>query len=302
MFAQPSRPAAILQALFVAFLWSTSYVLIKIGLEDIPALTFAGLRYFVAFLLLLPLLPRGDHGAALRTLHRRAWLRLGMLGLLLYAGTQGAQFVALAYLPAVTVNLLWSFSSVAVAVLGIGLLGERPAGRQWAGIGLATAGALLYFYPAGVAGGQLLGLVVALAGVGANAGAAVVGRRVNRARTLHPLPVTVVSMGLGAVVLLGAGLLTQGLPPLGWRSWLIITWLAVVNTAFAFTLWNHTLRVLTATESSVLNGTMLIWIPILAVLFLGETVTAREVLGLVVTGVGTLLVQLRRRRRRGLRK
>ena len=43
------RLRAILQALLVTTLWSTSWVLVKIGLEDIPAVTFAGLRYFLAF-------------------------------------------------------------------------------------------------------------------------------------------------------------------------------------------------------------------------------------------------------------
>lgn len=51
---------------------------------------------------------------------------------------------------------------------------------------------------------------------------------------------------------------------------------------------------LTATESSIINGTMLIWIPILAILFLGETITPKEIVGLVITGVGTLLIQLRK--------
>ena len=36
---------AVVQALFVTFFWSTSWVLIKFGLKDIPALPFAGLRY-----------------------------------------------------------------------------------------------------------------------------------------------------------------------------------------------------------------------------------------------------------------
>ena len=35
------RFRAILQALIVTFLWSTSWVLIKIGRRDIPTLTFA---------------------------------------------------------------------------------------------------------------------------------------------------------------------------------------------------------------------------------------------------------------------
>jgi drug/metabolite transporter (DMT)-like permease len=44
---------------------------------------------------------------------------LVVLGFLLYTATQGAMFLALAYLPAATVNLLWSFSTVAVALLGL---------------------------------------------------------------------------------------------------------------------------------------------------------------------------------------
>ncbi|MCU0487164.1 MAG: DMT family transporter, partial [Anaerolineales bacterium] len=65
------------------------------------------------------------------------------------------------------------------------------------------------------------------------------------------------------------------------------------NTAFAFTLMNHTLRTLTAMESSMINSTMLIWIPLLAVIFLGERLDFKEVVGLVLTGMGTLVVQLR---------
>jgi drug/metabolite transporter (DMT)-like permease len=56
---------------------------------------------------------------------------------------------------------------------------------------------------------------------------------------------------------------------------------------------NHTLRTLTAMESSMINGTMLIWIPIFAVVFLGESITVNEIIGLVLTGIGTLIVQMR---------
>jgi drug/metabolite transporter (DMT)-like permease len=81
------------------------------------------------------------------------------------------------------------------------------------------------------------------------------------------------------------------------RNVLIITWLAVVNTAFAFTLWNHTLQTLDAFESSVINNTMMIQIPILAIIFLGERLTASEFAGLGIAILGTLLVQFSRRRK-----
>ena len=216
-----------------------------------------------------------------------------ILGLIFYAGTQGASFVALAYLPAVTVNLLWSFSSVAVALLGIFWLLEYPTYFQWSGIVFVVIGAFIYFYPVMIPREQIFGVVIAFIGIMANAISSIMGRDINRSEKYHPLVVTVVSMGAGSIVLLTIGLLVEGPPEVSIKGWAIILWLAVVNTAFAFTLWNHTLRALTAMESSIINGTMLIWIPILAVLFLGESVTGKEILGLIAVGVGTLFVQLR---------
>ncbi len=283
---------AVLQALFVTFLWATSWVLIKFGLADIPALTFAGLRYSLAFLCLLPLAFTPARRAAIRRLDRAAWLRLIALGLLFYALTQGAQFLGLAYLPAVTVNLLLSFTTVVVTLFGILFLAEWPTGPQWAGSGLYLAGALVYFYPASIPTRQVLGLGIVLVGVLANAGSAILGRQINRSGDIPPLVVTLLSMGLGAALLLVTGLAVQGLPRLSLANWAIIAWLAVVNTAFAFTLWNQTLRTLSAMESSLINNTMLIQIPILAYLFLGEEITLQKGVGLVAAGLGILIVQL----------
>ena len=292
---QSSHLTAVFQALFVTFLWSTSWVLIKIGLIDIPALTFAGLRYGLASLCLLPFFFYSGGVAELRQMPRPIWAQLVGLGLIYYAVTQGAQFVGLFYLPAVTVNIMLGFTSIIVALLGMGLLGERPSFLQWLGIFVAIAGILLYFYPLQIPDVQVIGFVVVTIGVLANAGAAVLGRSLNRAGQLRPLTITTTSMSVGAVVLLSAGLTTQGLPTLSWQGWAIIGWLAVVNTAFAFTLWNMSLRTLSAMESSIINNTMAVQIPILAVVFLGERLNGRELLGLIIAVIGTLLVQLGRK-------
>ncbi len=52
---------AVLQALLVTFLWSTSWILVKIGLDDLDLqpLSFGGLRYALAGLILLPSTPGG---------------------------------------------------------------------------------------------------------------------------------------------------------------------------------------------------------------------------------------------------
>lgn len=295
------RTRAILQALFVSFLWATSWVFIKFGLQGangpaIPPLTFAGLRYGLAFLCLLPFAARPAQRAALKALPRSAWLRLCVLGLLFYTVTQPAQFVGLKYLPAITVNVLLNFSTIAVALLGLVLLAERPAPLQWLGISVALAGALVFFYPGHLPAGQMPGYLAVAVGLLANAGAAVLGRSINRAGQLSALLITTVSMGVGAVVLLAVGLAVQGLPALTLTQWAVVVWLAVVNTAFAFTLWNHTQRTLSALESSVINSTLIVQIPLLAWLFLGEALTPQKLAGLALAGAGALLVQLWGRR------
>ena len=287
------RLRAILQALLVTFLWSTSWVLIKIGLKDIPALTFAGLRYTLAFLCLLPLALRSGRLQVLRQASLGRWLQLILLGLLLYTATQGSQFLSLFYLPATTTSLLLSCTSVIVALLGIGLLNERPNAMQWGGTLLYLAGVLVYFYPLVLPQGELLGLGIALLGVLANALSAVLGRQVNRRADLDPLTVTVVSMGIGAVVLLALGIAIQGFPHLTAANWLLVLWLAVVNSALAFTLWNHTQRTLSAMESSIINNTMLFQIAVLAWVFLDEQLSWQHIAGIGLGLLGTLLVQMR---------
>jgi drug/metabolite transporter (DMT)-like permease len=46
--AEKKHTIAVLQALFVTFLWSTSFIIIKNLLNEIPPVTFAGLRYLAA--------------------------------------------------------------------------------------------------------------------------------------------------------------------------------------------------------------------------------------------------------------
>jgi len=288
-----SHLGAALLALFVTFLWSTSFVLIKVGLTNIPPFTFAGLRYLLAFLCLLPFALRPANRALIRGLSTHDWRRLVVLGLLYYAITQGSAFFGLNYLPSATISLLLNFTTIVVALLGVIWLAERPTIFQWVGVFINVIGVIVYFYPKSFPSDQIVGLIVVAVGVLANAGSSILGRRVNRAGHVPPLIVTAISMGVGAIVLLATGLLTESFSRLALVHWAIIGWLAVVNTAFAFTLWNHTLRVLPAVESSIINNTMLIQVTVLSWLFLGESLDWWQVAGMVLAGLGMLTVQLR---------
>jgi drug/metabolite transporter (DMT)-like permease len=219
---------------------------------------------------------------------------LAVLGMVFYTLTQGAQFLSLAYLPAAMASLLLNLTPLIVGLFGILFLREHPSAIQWFGIALTIVGVAVYFLPMGIDQVRGIGLLIAVSGAISNAIGSLLGRQLNRQAYHSPLLITFVSMGIGSVVLLSIGIILQGVGELDWQNWLLIAWLAIVNTAFAFTLWNHTLRTLSAVESSVINSLMMPQIAILAYLFLGETLTAREIIGLSPVGFGVLVVQLRR--------
>ena len=285
---------SILQAVLVTTLWSSSWVLIKMGLGTLPAFTFAGLRYTLAFLILLPLMMRGDRRRELRKLSIPQFGLLALLGIVYYTLTQGALFLGLDYLPANTLSLVLSLSGITIAFSGRLLLGEHFSWLQWIGVFVSLAGALLYFGTIGAFSAP--GLFVALFALLANTASAILGRFVNKDAELSALLVTTVSMGIGAICLLLIGLVTETFPAFQPRDVLIIFWLAGVNTAFTFTLWNHTLRTLTAVESGVINNTMLIQIAVLAWIFLGEKLDGAQIAGLAVAAAGTVLVHTASRR------
>ena len=288
------RVGAALLALFVTFLWSTSWVLIRVGLDDesLPPVMFAGLRYALAAVVVVAWVTAGRDRGAIATLDRAQVRGLVVLGVVMYALTQGAQFVAIDAQPAATTSLLLATTPLMVALLSLVVLGEPTSRAQRIGGIVIIAGSAAYF--AGDLGATAVGLAAALVGLGANTASALLGRSVNRTSAISPRLVTAVSMSVGAVVLLAAGVATSGIPPISLRAWLIIAWLAVVNTAVAFTLWNRALQHLSATESAAINTTMVVQIPVLGWIFLDEPLGGPEIAGIALVCVGVLVMTMRR--------
>ena len=186
-----------------------------------------------------------------------------------------------------------NFSAPLVAIAGIFLLHERVNLSQWIGLALFIIGVFLYFNQAANFPVNKLGFAIGSVTVVSNAFGSIIGRRVNKAKKFSPIVVTAVSMGVGAVIMIIIALVTEGFPSVTGKVWLAIGWLALVNTAFAYWVWNKSLQVLTAMESSVINNTMMIQISLLSWLFLGETITWVEGVGLLVAIIGVILVNVR---------
>jgi drug/metabolite transporter (DMT)-like permease len=288
-----SKRTAIWLAVIVTFIWSTSWVLIKIGLKEIPALPFVGLRYFIAFLLLIPFLLRKSVLRSIFELSFKDWLILSGLGLITYTLGQGGLYLALNYLPNTTVSLLLNFSPVLAAFTGWLWLQENLTFWQYAGMGVLLVGAVVFFMPLPIGGLSLLGLFFTAITLVTNVASTVFTRKLMR-NTVYPvMVVTGVCMGIGSSALVVSSAAWEWIPRISLQTWGIVIVLASTNTALAFTMWNMALVKLTAFEANIINNTMLVQIAILSWIFLGDVVTLKMAGGMLLVMAGAVLVNFR---------
>jgi O-acetylserine/cysteine efflux transporter len=285
---------ALAEALLVTFLWSTSYVLVKIGLKDINPLAFAAYRYIIASAILFSF-TFYRYRSTIITLSTNKIILFSALGFSGYCIAQGLQFVALYYLPAITVTFILNLTPIFVLVMSAASLGERPSLAQFLGIVLTMFGMMIYFSSGLICSRDIFGIGMTFASCIGWAAYMVMARYHLRAKEENVVVLTTWSMTLGSLMLLLTAVLAGSVGAVPLSGWAIIVWLSVVNTALAFLLWNRALRILRAYEQSILQNTMLIQITLLAYLFLGEVLTLSKVLGIIMVFIGVLIVQLRSR-------
>jgi drug/metabolite transporter (DMT)-like permease len=153
--------------LFIAYVacvvfWGSSWAVVKLGLEELPPLRFAGLRMLLAGLLMLPF--SGLHRGRLEA---RAWGRLVGVGVLQIALPYGLLFIAQQWIPSSWSALLFSTYSVWLLLLGRALLPDQPLtpvklGAAALGLTGVVALQLEHLHGLGLSGTVLLGVVLSL--------------------------------------------------------------------------------------------------------------------------------------------
>ena len=287
------RSRALVEVLLVTFLWSTSYVLIKIGLKELNPIAFATYRYVLASVVLIAfMLTRRKNDVFFEYKQLLIFLVLGFTG---YFIAQGLQFLGLYYLPAITVTFILNMTPLFVLALSAFSLKEKPTFTQLIGVIVTVYGIVLFFSNSPPVLNEAFGiLLTVLSGMGW-ALYMIISRYYLRDNKVDVFALTSYSMFFGSLLLLGTTILSNNVTFPSINNWFVILWLSIINTALAFILWNRALRVLRAYEQSILQNTMLIQITLLAYIFLGEMLTIQKIMGIIIVFIGVLIVQLSRR-------
>lgn len=295
--ARPLRARLIACFAIVYLVWGSSYLASRIGVQHLPPLLFAGVRFSCAGLVMLlvaRLLRQRVRPAG------REWRDLALLALLAFVASNGLSIWALQWLPSNQTALLNVSAPLWIVLLGaFGARGHRPGPREIAGLVLGFVGTALVIRPAGGAGTgtSLVPQGAVLLGCVAWAIATIYLRNV--APRLSVLTLIGWQMLLG-----GAGLVTLGLArgeaQLWHWSWTGVLALAYL-TVFASCLAHTAYAWLTLHTSPTSLGTYAYVNPLIATLLgwwvLQEHLTPLQLTGMPIVLGGVLLINWPMRRR-----
>ncbi len=277
----------------LAVIWSSTWVAIKIGLEDCPPLLGAGIRFVVAGLLLLGI-------AAARGRPLGTDLRLAAtLALLPFAFAYGLVYWGEQYIPSGLAAVLFGMMPLYTALLGSVLLPDQPLrARLVVGILIAIGGLALAFAESVDAGDPELAIAgaaaLALSPLGAALGT--IAQKL-RAGDLDAIVLNGWAMTGGGLALLAVSALGEDWSELALTAEALgsIAYLAVAGSAVTFVGVTVLLRHISAQAMSFLALILPFGALVFGALLYGEGITLRALGGAALVGTGLLVAQAARR-------
>ncbi|WP_460436926.1 DMT family transporter [Angustibacter speluncae] len=265
--------------------WGSTFFLIKDVLESLPSADFLAVRFWVAAVVLLAVL--WPQTRRLDAVDRRRGLLLGLL----YAVAQLLQTEGLATTAASVSGFVTGLYVVLTPVLAAVLLRQRTPASTWVAVAVATVG-LGVLSLRGLAAGT--GELMTLGAAAVYALHIVLLGRWSRPSTALGLS-TVQMLVIAAVCTLAA--LPGGIVlPQGPAAWTAVLYMALVAGAGALVVQTWAQAHMSATRAAVVMTTEPVFAALFAVLFGGEVLGPRVLVGGALVLVAMYVVELVPRR------
>jgi len=234
-----------------AILWSSGGIFIK--LVDWHPLAIAGIRSLIASIVILAVLKRP----------RFSFSSSQILAALFHAGTMMLFVSATRTTTAANAIILQFTAPIYVAVLGWGILGEKPSVQHWAALGAVAAGMVLFFRDE-LAPGHMAGNIMA-----AGSGVTFALFSIFMRRQKDGSPMESMLLSNVRVALIGLPFYVRGPVPDA-AGWISVACLGLFQTGLALLLFTRGIRRITALSAMLIAVLEPLLNPVWVVLFTGE--------------------------------
>jgi drug/metabolite transporter (DMT)-like permease len=278
--------------LILCVVWGTTWIFIKRGLDDLPPVSFAALRFTVACLLILPALwwrkiplPKG----------RRTWIIILITGFLQFCFNYGLLFWGEQHITSGLAAVLQATIPAFGLILARIYVGESITGLKIISILLGLFGIAVIFREQLTLNGRLafLGSVAVVVGAFGAAYASVLTKA--KGQKLHPASMVFGQMLIGHLPLWLVGLSVEGSPfnfKWTWNAVICVLYLAVLGSIVAFWLYYWLLTKIDVTRAMMISFVT----PLVAVIiggFFGEKLGLQTLLGGILILLSVFLIVFR---------
>lgn len=280
-------------------IWGSTWLFIKLGLEDLPPLTFAGIRFLIALAILISLI-------AVRRISlprtRSEWMLLAGTGILAFSLNYGLLFWGEQYISSGLAALLQAtIPAFGLVIAHLYLPGEQMTPAKVIGVVMGVVGvAVIFSNQLNVAGPR------ALAGSAALLGSSVCVAYSNvlvkaRGKNLDPAILAAGQMLFGLVPLLLIGIPLEGNPVhFHWTgmAFIALFYLAIVGSVVAFLLYYWLVHNMDVTKTMLIALVTPVVAVALGMLVLNEELNWRTLAGGATIMSGICLIVTRRRKKK----
>ncbi|MFN2493456.1 MAG: DMT family transporter [Pyrinomonadaceae bacterium] len=280
--------------LLLCLIWGSTWLFIKIGLEDLPPFTFAGIRFVISCSILFALI--GMRGIPLPR-RRSDWGLLAVTGLLTFSINYGLVFWGEQYISSGLAAVLQSMMpGFGMLLAHLYLPKERITALRIVGVVMGIVGvAVIFSNQLSVSGRRaLLGSAALVLSALSGAYSNVLVKA--KAKHLDPSVTAAGQMLFGLFPLLALGLLLEGNPMrFHWtqRAVISVLYLAIVGTVIAFVLYYWLIQHMDVTNTLLISLITPVVAVILGMLVLNERLTWRTLAGgaMIISGIGLIVLK-----------
>jgi drug/metabolite transporter (DMT)-like permease len=275
-------------------IWGSTWLFIKLGLEDLPPITFAGIRFVISCAILVVLIRARNIALPSKS---RDWLLLLVTGVMSFTLNYGLVFWGEQYISSGLAALLQStLPAFGLVFAHLHLPGERMTWAKSVGVILGVFGvAVVFSNQLAIAGGKALAGCIALVLSALFAAYSNVLVKAH-GKNLEPAILAAGQMFFGLIPLMLVGLLLEGNPlAFRWTPMAVVSmlYLAVVGSVIAFLLYYWLVHNMDVTKSMLIALVTPVVAVVLGMVVLGEELTWRTILGglMIMAGIGLIVVR-----------
>ncbi len=284
--------------LILCGIWGSTWLFIKIGLNDLPPLSFAAIRFVIAAAILwVVVVIRRNHLPKSKS----DWLMLAGTGVLAFTVNYGLVFWGEQYISSGLAALLQAtIPAFGLLFAHLHLPAERMTLPKVLGVVLGVLGvAVIFSNQLSVAGPRALAGCVALVVSAAGAAYSNVLIKAHGGK-FEPTIIAATQMSFGLVPILLLGLTLEGNPlNFRWTTSAIVSilYLAVVGSVIAFILYYWLVQHMAVTKSMLIALVTPVTAVILGMIVLGEQLDWRTIAGgiLILSGIAFVVIRGRKK-------